>query len=89
MKYTSKYTFVYRANVPNFVIYYINCSPSITTLVEEGAKVDQVKMEMKPEQIERLKHWQAKQNKKNTKDQCITVTIFSTASLESSLSKAR
>ena len=56
MKYTSKYTFVYRANVPNFVIYYINCSPSITTLVEEGAKVDQVKMEMKPEQIERLKH---------------------------------
>lgn len=56
MKYTSKYTFVCRANVPNFVIYYINCSPSITTLVEEATQVDEVKTEIKPKQIERLKH---------------------------------
>jgi hypothetical protein len=35
-------------------------SHSTPTLEEEGAQVDHVKMEMNPEEVERLKSWQAK-----------------------------
>ena len=46
---------VQRANVPTFVAFLIYCRPPLPLLEEEGAQVDHVKTEMKPEQVERLK----------------------------------